>query len=54
MARVLKVTTADDGGIPVDTVETLLSKATAGEELAVFTDDGSIVFVHESHEFEEV
>lgn len=53
MARIIRVEIDGEGGIAPDTVETLLSKTVAGEELAVFADDGTIVFVHENHEFEE-
>lgn len=53
-ATVIKVATDDSGGIPQDTVETLLSKAAEGKELAVFADDGSIIYVHDDHDFEEV
>lgn len=53
-ALVIKVATDSEGGIPQDTVETLLSKSAEGKELAVFADDGSIIFVHDEHDFEEV
>lgn len=53
-ATIIKVTTDGEGGVPQDTVETLLTKATAGVELAVFADDGSIIFVNDTHDFEEV
>lgn len=53
-ALVVKVVTDDSGGVPQDTVETLLSKAAEGNELAVFGDDGSIIYVHDEHDFEEV
>lgn len=59
MARVVKLTTDAEGGVPVDAVENLLQKATAGEDLIVFGDDGTIIFVNtdvgdNTHEFEEV
>ncbi len=59
MATVVKITTDSEGGVPVDTVESLLAKAREGVDLIVFIDTGSILYVNtdigdETHEFEEV
>lgn len=44
MNYLIKVETDDSGGIDVDTVEQLLSRQQEGHKLAVFADDGTIIF----------
>lgn len=56
MANVFKVNLeAEAGGVPIDTVEKLLTLASEGADLVVFSDEGHIIFVKDdTNEFEEV
>lgn len=51
--RIIKIGVA--AGVPVDTVEKLLTYASDGDELAVFTSEGEVVFVSEgAGDFEDI
>lgn len=55
MSTFVKIDTLTDGGVSIDAVEELLTRAVAGEDMLIFTAEGAIVYANsENHNILEI